>query len=443
MPFVALGNFSSGANQVESSPDGVTWTLRASPTDPSGGFALTFALSTFVALCFDAGGSTQIAMTSPDGAAWTGYAIPQPNSEFVAVCFSAPLGLFVAIDDATFGGAVVVTSPDGTVWTQTATVVTGGNSFQSICAGPAGPSALVAVGSGAMVATSPDGVTWTPQAVPGPVRDWSAVCFANGQFVALASSGLNHQAMTSPDGVTWTPQVTPVTVPRVSWLGIAYGAGLYVAVGSPNSPPTPVQPAVMTSPDGITWTRQVAPVVVVDTGLHSVVWSGTEFVAVGYSSGGGQNVLTSPDGIAWTLQTSQIPDTVQVVAFGLGIPPLIPSCNSPASGLLLQPYTHTFTAAGGTPPYTFAISAGALPPGLSLDPLTGIASGAPTAYGVFSFTLQVTDSAAVVATVACSITIQAYVAGVEVILRGVKRRPDTCLEPVGEIEEPPHVPRTF
>jgi len=121
------------------------------------------------------------------------------------------------------------------------------------------------------------------------------------------------------------------------------------------------------------------------------------------------------------------------------VPPLVPSCNNPPGGLLLQPYSHTFTASGGTPPYTFAISAGALPPGLSLVAATGVASGTPTTYGVFTFTVQVTDSAAVVATVACSITIQAYVAGVEVILRGVKRRPSTACEPISEVSEPPHV----
>ena len=51
----------------------------------------------------------------------------------------------------------------------------------------------------------------------------------------------------------------------------------------------------------------------------------------------------------------------------------------------------TITAAGGTGPYQFAVTAGALPPGLTLAS-TGTLSGTPTAGGTFSFTLTATDS---------------------------------------------------
>lgn len=40
-------------------------------------------------------------------------------------------------------------------------------------------------------------------------------------------------------------------------------------------------------------------------------------------------------------------------------------CNSPPVGKVGIPYSHTFPASGGTPPYTFSLFAGALPPGLS------------------------------------------------------------------------------
>ena len=50
-------------------------------------------------------------------------------------------------------------------------------------------------------------------------------------------------------------------------------------------------------------------------------------------------------------------------------------------------------ASGGKAPYTYAISAGSLPPGLSLNPSTGAITGTPTAGGTFTFTVTATDSA--------------------------------------------------
>ncbi|HWX65383.1 MAG TPA: putative Ig domain-containing protein [Rhodanobacter sp.] len=60
-------------------------------------------------------------------------------------------------------------------------------------------------------------------------------------------------------------------------------------------------------------------------------------------------------------------------------------------------YSQTISATGGTAPYSFAVSAGALPAGLTLS-AAGVLSGTPTATGSFSFTAQVTDSASVTAT---------------------------------------------
>jgi uncharacterized repeat protein (TIGR03803 family) len=55
-------------------------------------------------------------------------------------------------------------------------------------------------------------------------------------------------------------------------------------------------------------------------------------------------------------------------------------------------YSQQLSTTGGDVPYTFSVSAGALPSGLSLNPSTGLLSGTPTATGMFSFTITVTDS---------------------------------------------------
>ena len=56
-----------------------------------------------------------------------------------------------------------------------------------------------------------------------------------------------------------------------------------------------------------------------------------------------------------------------------------------------RPYSQTVVGSGGTAPYTFSITAGALPPGLTLNGVTGVISGTPTSGGAVSFTVQALD----------------------------------------------------
>ena len=54
------------------------------------------------------------------------------------------------------------------------------------------------------------------------------------------------------------------------------------------------------------------------------------------------------------------------------------------------------SASGGVPPYTWTISAGALPPGVALSS-SGAVTGTPTTAGSYGFTVRVSDAAAAVA----------------------------------------------
>jgi hypothetical protein len=79
--------------------------------------------------------------------------------------------------------------------------------------------------------------------------------------------------------------------------------------------------------------------------------------------------------------------TISVAAPPLSIPALtLPSVTAGTS------YSQSLQATGGTAPYTWSISSGRLPAGLTLTPSTGIISGTPTASGTASFTATVRDS---------------------------------------------------
>jgi len=61
------------------------------------------------------------------------------------------------------------------------------------------------------------------------------------------------------------------------------------------------------------------------------------------------------------------------------------------NGAVAEPYKELIVVTGGLQPYTYTITGGSLPPGLSMDS-SGVISGTPTMMGTSSFIVRVTDS---------------------------------------------------
>jgi hypothetical protein len=81
------------------------------------------------------------------------------------------------------------------------------------------------------------------------------------------------------------------------------------------------------------------------------------------------------------------------------------STSSLPNGTLNVAYSRTLAVSGGKASFTWSVSSGLLPTGLTLNPATGVISGVPATRGSFPFTARVVDSNGRVATRSLSIRI--------------------------------------
>jgi len=73
-------------------------------------------------------------------------------------------------------------------------------------------------------------------------------------------------------------------------------------------------------------------------------------------------------------------------------PQVFIATSSLQSVILGGAYSQTLEATGIDPPFVWSLQSGSLPTGLTLNAATGLISGTPTALGVYSFTIKVTDA---------------------------------------------------
>src|SRR5437868_3857966 len=134
---------------------------------------------------------------------------------------------------------------------------------------------------------------------------------------------------------------------------------------------------------GILVTASEGGAAVTDAGGNYTIWpldAGTYYVA----PFGGSYQFVPPSQVV-TLP----PDAtgVDFMAFSGG--PMI--TNSPLGGIVCIKYSFPMSASGGLAPYTW--SASGLPPGLSINPQTGVISGTPIQDGGYNVTITVKDAA--------------------------------------------------
>ncbi len=96
-----------------------------------------------------------------------------------------------------------------------------------------------------------------------------------------------------------------------------------------------------------------------------------------------------------TITATSITDTSKFATLQVKVsaPPAITTTSSSLPTVIPgAAYSATLTESGGTSPFTWSITNGTLPPGLSLAASTGVVSGTPTGGGGGTVTFEVTDS---------------------------------------------------
>jgi hypothetical protein len=301
--FVAVGDANSSLAEVETSPDGITWTVQTTGVPANSLNGITWGYVTngdlTVTTNFVAVGGKDLTegtiATSPNGITWTAQA-SYTTRRLYAAAFNPGVG-YIAVG---MGGAVQ-TSVDGALWEASYSDLSlPGNDFKGATYA-ADLGYFIGVGTSGMVETSPTGVpaTWTGE-FSGHPENLTGVARGSVNFVVVGnnlpiSPNFYGLILTSSDGVGWRVR-NSATPPSIKLNNVAYGAGTFVAVGNGGT-------IVTSSDEGTNWTAQTSGVIADLRGVSYITNSVTNIFIVTGTSG---TILTSSDGITWTVQTSGV-----------------------------------------------------------------------------------------------------------------------------------------
>ncbi len=333
-----------GSGNIFTSPDGVAWTMRASTGagDGTGLGAVTHGNGMFLAVGSDgtivvslsglcnwtqiesdtieslygvAFGNGTFLAVGFDGIAISSMlpgvsaTLPQMNwslgpnvtNDLIGMTYNSADGLFVAV-----AGSASFSSANGIQWPQSGS----GLESADLTAVASGNTRFVAVDSSGSTYTSSDGMDWTFQ--PGNGSNLLGVAYGAGTFVAVGQGGYALTASSVPFGnIPWISVNSGVSQ---DLNAVAYGNGLFVAVGAAGTITTSYDLG-----DPGTWTVQDSGT---NANLYGVAYGGGYYVAVGlggYSAGSG-TILTSKDGQTWTpANYNASDDALRAVAYGNGL----------------------------------------------------------------------------------------------------------------------------
>lgn len=384
----------SAQNMVGSSPTSAKSTVAVTPTvyptlvyaDPPGGTVSTvYSYQQTVT-----GGATPFVWSLASGALPTG------------ITMSTSTGLLSGTPtvSGTFNFTVKVTDASAQIATRPVTI--------AIIGKPAAPAAPTAV-AGVLSAT----VTWVAPASNGStITGYTVTPFIG----STAKTATTYDASTTTRTVTGLAALSSYTfkVAAINTYGTGTASAASNAVTVYTVPGTPTVGAAKgrNSSASLSWTAPssnggsaitgyVVTPYVGTTAQPAQTFTGTATtqIVTGLSPGTTYTFTVAAQNLAGTGSPSLKSAAVTVNnAPSLTFP-------DPAAGEVGVVYSVALTVTGGTTPFVWTVSSGALPPGLTLNASTGLLSGTPTEAGSYDATIQVVDFTNATATRAVTLVI--------------------------------------
>ena len=225
-------------------------------------------------------------------------------------------------------------------------------------------------------------------AVLRPIVHSAATSAANAGKAANAAKSAAKAAQKNNAPPSAPPSALRVTVPvptiltRTTELATATGSFGNGAGALPKLVWTSSDPKIgRVSQAGVVTARRSGSVTITaTTTLARTPPTAAQPTSSGKAGGAPPTVLAATSPIVSGSVTVNVVSTVKI------------STKALTEAALGKPYSDSLEASGGTGAFTWSVSGGSLPPGLSLDPASGMISGTPTTRGTFSFTVHLADA---------------------------------------------------
>jgi hypothetical protein len=285
--------------------------------------------------------------------------------------------------DGVAGGSGIGSYPDVNVLSNLQITTT---ALPSATVGSAYSASLAATGG-----TGPDRWSVTDGSLPNGLSIDPASGSLSGTPTSSAPATFTVEVVDQsvpPQSTTAAFSITPAPEPETVVLSASAST---VDVGTPDTLTATVTPDGTVLPAGtITFFNGATPIATCQNLTLSTESPYSAACSLVATNPGDESITADFSGDAYELGADSAAVTVDEVLVST---PLTIQTTKLPDAAVGNAYTTGLSAAGGTGAYSWAITAGTLPAGLTLDPATGIISGVPTSTGTVSLTVTVTDSA--------------------------------------------------